>query len=89
MSKKSKIMDGPPDIANMSAAQIRSFMESSAKNGQIRIDAENQRIAHAAAKEICSVFDVRVPEGTAHANRPQTTIEIIIVEQIKYRGHAR
>ncbi len=83
MKKKQK------SITNMSAAEIREFMESLAKNGQARLDEEIEKIAHAAATEILSVFDVRIPSGTSHANRPQVTIEIIIAEQIKYKGHAR
>ncbi len=89
MKKKTKGNEWPPSILAMSPAEVRAFMESSAASGQTRLDEETQRIARVAALEICSLFNVIVPDGRSFANTPMQTIAIIIAEQIKYKGHAR
>lgn len=93
MSKKSANKDTdkemPTGVAFMSDARVREFMESSAARGQARLNEAIQRIAKAAAEEICSVFEVKAPRGQSFMNGTVETIAIIIAEQIKYDGHAR
>ena len=89
MRRVRKTMEWPPSFAVMGEAAIRALIDEAAKRGQDRLDEENQMIARVAAKEICSVFSVRVPEGRSFKNSPMETIAIIIAEQIKYKGHAR
>ena len=82
-------MDWPPNFAVMGDSEVRALIDACAAAGQARLDEENQMIARVAAKEICSVFSVRVPGGRSFANSPVETIAIIIAEQIKHKGHAR
>lgn len=89
MRRVRKTMEWPPSFAIMGESEVQALIDEAAKRGQARLDAENEQIARVAAKEICSVFNVRVPEGRSFANSPVETIAIIIAEQIKYRGHAR
>jgi hypothetical protein len=89
VSKKPASKEWLPNFAIIGESEVRAFIDACAKEGQSRLDAENERIARVAAKEICSVFNVRVPEERSFANSPMETIAIIIAEQIKYRGHAR